>query len=381
MYEGALEKQGKTLGAMMGTVKDQLGIFMADFGDMLRPLFEKGLIYLQKFVDKVPQLFASVQPVVMAAGDAFFWLIDALVSVGSFLGGLYDKIRNGNPLLIALATVIAGVVSYMILMQTWTMLATAATTLWTGAQWALNAAMTANPIGVIIAFIVALGAAIAFIIYRLDGWGVMWEKTTTGMKMMWSGFVGSFQLQWYVAEDFILRGIENLKKAWYSLKSLWDADGAQQALNGIAAQQKARQDNIINKAREVKDNMVGGAKTWYAGMNSLSWNNKSFGDMKNDTKKLFGIDDAKLPGQTKVTTSFGGGDSKGSGRAKSGGKSSESVATGGQKNVTVNITYGNAVGTFNLTAATMGESVENIKDLIIDTITRGVAQGASLGAV
>ena len=97
----------------------------------------------------------------------------------------------------------------------------------------------------------------------------------------------------------------------------------------------------------------------------------------------FSIKKPTLPGITPpsslVNTSFGGGSS--GGKAKSGGKSSESVATGGQKNVTVNISYGNAVGTFNLTTATLKESVESIKDLIIDTVTRGVAQGASLGAI
>lgn len=379
MYAGALEKQGKTLGAMMGTAKDQLSIFLADFGDALRPLFEKGLVYLQKVIDKAPQIFAVLQPVIMKVGSLFFLLIDTLVSVVKFFGGLYEKLRQGNPLLIALGTTIAGVVTYLILMRTWITLVTAATTLWEGAQWLINAALTANPIGVVIALIVALGAAIAYIVYRLDGWGVMWEKTTTGMKMMWSGFIGSFQLQWYMAEDYILRGIENLKRAWYTLKSLWDADGAKQALSEIDAKQKARQDNILNKAVDVQGNLDKGAKVWYEGMNSLHWNNKGFGDIKNSIKEQLGIEPAGIPGQVKVPTSFAGDDKKKGSKGK-GGKSSESVATGGQKNVTVILHLNNGVGTVTINTTNLNESKEKLTEVVMEAVSRGVAMGASMGA-
>lgn len=383
IYEGALEKQGKTLGAMMGTVKDQASIMMADFGDMLRPMFEKGLVYMQAFVDKLPQIISVVQPVVMALGNSFFLVIDAIAFV-------INKVNEGSPVFVGLAIVLGSVLSAMLLLKAaalaqaaWTGIVTLATSGWTAVQWALNAAMLANPIGLIIGLVIALAAAIGYIIYRLDGWGVMWEKTTTGMRMMWDGFVGSFQLQWFLAEHYILTGIENLKRAWYSLKSLWDADGAQQALNEIDAKQQQRQTQIVNKAKEVQRNLISGGNLWYEGMNSTKWNNKSFGDIKNDVSDKLGISPAGIPGLPTVPTSFGDAGTssgRGGGGRSGGGRSSESVATGGQKNVTVNVHLGNAIGTFNLTTATLTESVDKIKDIIIDTVTRSVSTGASLGA-
>lgn len=58
------------------------------------------------------------------------------------------------------------------------MAATAATTVWTGAQWLLNAALTANPIGLVILAIVALVAAII----------IAWKRSETFRRIVTGAF-------------------------------------------------------------------------------------------------------------------------------------------------------------------------------------------------
>lgn len=73
------------------------------------------------------------------------------LAAGAQLGGLVSGLQAMN--LGALAA------------RTGQLIASAATTVWTGAQWLLNAALTANPIGIVIAIVAALVVAI-IIAYR-----------------------------------------------------------------------------------------------------------------------------------------------------------------------------------------------------------------------
>jgi hypothetical protein len=79
-----------------------------------------------------------------------------------------------------------------------------ATNLWTAAQWLLNAAMTANPIGIVIAIIVALVAAIVYAYknsetfrnivdgaFRAVGAAAIW-LWENALKPLWAGIVAGF---------------------------------------------------------------------------------------------------------------------------------------------------------------------------------------------
>ena len=86
-----------------------------------------------------------------------------------------DKLKENNPIVWGLTTAIAALSAVLLVnciranatiialaaIYTWDAIVTGATWLWTTAQWALNAAMTANPIGIII---VAIGALIGIVI-------------------------------------------------------------------------------------------------------------------------------------------------------------------------------------------------------------------------
>jgi phage-related protein len=65
-----------------------------------------------------------------------------------------------------------------------------ATVLWTGAQWALNAAMNANPIGLIIAAIAAVVAIVIYLWNNCEGFRdavlAIWEAIKTAAEVAWN---------------------------------------------------------------------------------------------------------------------------------------------------------------------------------------------------
>jgi len=96
----------------------------------------------------------------------------------------------------------------------------------TAAQWGLNIAMEANPIGLIIAGIVALGAAIAGAVYLIVK---HWDAIKEFLGKIWAGFKDVFGKVWgfikkYHPMAILLRQIDKLFPGLkIKLKEWWDA--------------------------------------------------------------------------------------------------------------------------------------------------------------
>lgn len=75
--------------------------------------------------------------------------------------------------------------------------ASAASAVWTGAQWLLNAAMSANPIGLVVIAIIALIAIIEVVVHNTqffkDAWNDVWGFLKSVGSWIESTFVGSFK--------------------------------------------------------------------------------------------------------------------------------------------------------------------------------------------
>ena len=88
--------------------------------------------------------------------------------------------------------------------------------IWTAAQWALNLAMSANPIGVIIIAIVALIALVTLIIKKWDTWGAAFSIVLGPFGMLIS-IIQSFRKNWELVkasfkEGGFLKGIITIGK-------------------------------------------------------------------------------------------------------------------------------------------------------------------------
>ncbi len=89
--------------------------------------------------------------------------------------------------------------------------------LWTAAQWALNIALNANPIGVIIMAIAALSAAIVYLIKRTEGWGKSWQAVVTIVKTQWKQLKLDFMTTTELISVYFNYAIGRIKLYWEKL--------------------------------------------------------------------------------------------------------------------------------------------------------------------
>lgn len=89
----------------------------------------------------------------------------------------------------------------------------------TVAQWLLNAAMSANPIGIIIALIAGLVAAFVVLWNKSESfrnfWISLWDKIKNTCSKTWEAIKGFFNSAWKSIE-------ENFVSAWKKLQETWD---------------------------------------------------------------------------------------------------------------------------------------------------------------
>lgn len=349
-FYGMAEKMGNTLGGKWAQFMDNLT--------------EKSLIvyqYLGPIVEKLIELGG-------AALDATF----------NGIGWLVDKFEEGNPIIWGVAIALGAYTSGLILANTWTKIQAGWNLITTGqlwaqvtAWWSLNTAMYANPIGLIIAGVIALAALIGILIYKVDGWGEAWEHTVNAVKSLWDGFTNHLKLGWLVAENFLMSGIDKIMIAWYKLKSLWDEDSANNALDQINQRSEERKRAIGETTQEIVQNYANAWDSIKKAGNSLSWNDKGFEDIKNDIKSRLGIADPKgVPGvasngglNTNLTTGGTGGASK----------SNNAIATGGTKHNYITITMDKLVETINVHAQNMKEGANQAAEMTQDALLRVLA--------
>lgn len=117
-----------------------------------------------------------------------------------------------------------------------------ATKLWTAAQWLLNAALTANPIGLIIVAIAALIALVIAIIYYWDEWG--------RALIAFSGPIG-----------MIINLFQELYENWDMIKKAFEMDGI---LAGFKALGKVILSGLLYPLQKVLE-IIGYLPDWLGG--------------------------------------------------------------------------------------------------------------------
>jgi len=184
-------------------------------------------------------------------------------------------------------------------------IAVGAIILWTGAQWLLNAALTANPIGLII---VAIGLLVGAIIWLVQNWdeviawivevwqgfvtwfgevwegfvnwlGEVWEGFVNWLGEVWAGFVGFLTDVWSGFMSWIADVLNGFVSLW---NGVWGAVGQfiSDVWNNIVNWVKGAMDNVSNfisgalgAIRSAWENVWNGIGGFLRGVwnNILSW--------------------------------------------------------------------------------------------------------------
>ncbi|MER7014565.1 phage tail tape measure protein [Saccharopolyspora sp. NPDC000359] len=188
---GALGEVGGAADAMGTTLRDNAQTRLTEFGRALQT----------RLVDILGgHVIPAIERFVGWVRDNSTWLAPVVIGVGSFAGAV--ALVNGA-------------------MTLWA----ARTALVTGAQWALNAAMNANPLGLIIGAVVALGAVLVYAwnnseTFRNIVLGV-WEAISNAALWAWNNILrpvfDAIAVGWQLLLDGISWAWENV------LRPVWDA--------------------------------------------------------------------------------------------------------------------------------------------------------------
>ncbi|PRX48686.1 hypothetical protein B0I33_104504 [Prauserella shujinwangii] len=238
----ALNDAGIGLGGTLGVITGQMRAFVesARGQEALRALAEALGTVAYAVGTVLNAALQAVAPAIPGLASAFAQLatqvasllVPAIQLVGPLLAGLAGFLAQNmswlGPLAIAVAGVAAAIRGVTLAVQLWR----AAVVAYTVAQWALNVALSANPIGLIIALIAGLVAAFV----------VLWNKS--------AAFRGFFIGVWNAIKAAVAAVVSWFRSAW---NAVWNW------LTGLWRGAGRFFGSVFNGVRSV----VGGVITWF----------------------------------------------------------------------------------------------------------------------
>jgi hypothetical protein len=143
---------------------------------------------------------ASMKNMASTMGQA---LLPAATAVADIFAKIAEFVQNNSTLFLILAGIVAGfagaILAVSAALKVYQMaqtLVSAATKIWAGVQWLLNAAMSANPIALVVIAIVALIAIIVLLWTKCDAFRNffigMWKQIQAIAETVWKAIVAAF---------------------------------------------------------------------------------------------------------------------------------------------------------------------------------------------
>ena len=354
-----MDKQSQSISGKWSTLMDKVQNVFITIGEKATPI-------INFVVDKLSWAAGQILPILNGIATPFRWL--------------FDQIQKGNVVISLATALLAGWTAGILIYKGAVMAINAVMRLWTLIQHGLNAAMWANPIGLIVAAIVALIAVIAYVAWKTEGWGKAWEHTTEGAKLIFRAFTGAVKGYFSTMIDGIMIGINTVMLAFYKVKEaagIGNSQANQAAMTRIREDTNRRRNEIVTGAKQVVADALASAQHFAAAGGSLSWNKeKGFSDLASGIKKKLGIDGAGMAGASPA----GSGEGTGLGVGDTDGTAKE-ITAGGSRPTTINITLGNLVETLTVNASGIKEGANEVERLVQEALLRvlnsanGVAYG------
>ena len=274
------------------------------------------------------------------------------------LGDMSRDVGNLIPLFSGFAKMLAFVTNAEKMQALWTGIVTAATSGWTAVQWALNAAMTANPIGIVI---VAIGALVGLI-------ALAWNKMEGFRRVVFKGWE-ALKLLGNVIRDFvidrikgIISGFSGLTKAFMEFvngdwrKALETGKKAAVDLMGFKAGK--------NAANKFKDG-------WAGAMDKGSLASDAYTAGRQNK-----ISEAGLPGQQVAGTTG----TVGTGATGELDKTNKATATGGSKHNYITISLNSLIEVLNIKGNDFRENSKQLQEQSTDALLRTLALATTAGS-
>lgn len=309
--------------------------------------YEQAAVIMESPEEKNKRLKASVDDFKISLFNA----TDGLMAYASVIGDTTRDFSNMLPLISGASKVMGFLTSATKMQALWSGIATKA-------QWLLNLAMDANPIGLIIVAIAALVAMIVVAVKHFDQWGAA--------MLALMGPIG-----------WVVNGIVIIRDQWDSIVNAFKSDGIIGGLKRIGI---VLLDVLLKPLQQVLEmvekvtgyKLAGGFDS--KGIKALreQMDLVTPGEAQNKAANAVkGIADPKMVGVVKGGGSGGGAGSAG---AK---KSNEAVATGGTKNTVINITLQEMIGIKAGTVTASKETTDKAGTELQDNMLRLLAMASS----
>ena len=344
-FEGMSDKLSQTISGKFSTLAGNIQQAAVDMFNEIKPIVND---IMDLFLAIVPPIASAIKGIfsVIAGVIGFIvrWkeelgLLAAVVAVGTIA-------FNAHAIAIGAVAAIQGVV-------------TIATKAWTAAQWLLNAALNANPIGIVITVIAALVAAVVYCWNKFAGFRAF-------ILTMWNTMKGFGNIiKEYVIDRLktLLSGIGKIGEAFAKLfngdfKGAWSS-----AVNGV---KDISGITSAEKALKSTKQLAGGVAAEY----DKNYRIESQKQQQKDTKKEAAIATPGTKGSSEevVLNAASGGKSGKGGKGGKGNKTAEALATGGIRNTSITMNIGKFFDNIYVTMADRTDTAE-LRALAIATST------------
>lgn len=294
--------------------------------------YEQAAIIMESPLEKNKRLQAQVDDFKIS----LFNSTGGMLGYANVLGNTARDFGNLMPIFSGASKVFGTLTSATKLQALWTSITSGATAVWTGVQTAFNAVMAMNPVVLVVMAVLALVAAIVWVVSKTEGWGKAWKHTINGAKLLFMAYVETVKANWNTVVNGFMIGINKIQIAWYKFKNavgIGDKNANTAEINKLNAEVEARKESIKAGYKKAASTAVGAASEFAAAYDAVKW--------KKDGKTAKG--DNAIASPTVPGTDFGKGNGAGSGTGGKGGngmkKANEAVATGGTKHnyITINL--------------------------------------------
>lgn len=290
--------------------------------------YEQAAIIMESPLEKNKRLQAQIDDFKIS----LFNTANGWLGYANVIGNTTRDFSNLMPIFSGAGKVFSTLTSATKLQALWTGIVSGATSVWTGVQTAFNAVMALNPIVWIVVGVMALVAAIAWVVTSTTGWGNAWKHTVNGAKLIFTAYVELVKAQFNTVVNGIMIGINKIQIAWYKFKNmagLGDKGANNAEIAKLNAEVEARKTSIKSGYTKAASTAVAAGAEFKAAFGSVKWKKEAKADNA-------GIADAgTIPGTNGKVGAGGSGGAGGGANAK---KANESIATGGTKHNYITIT-------------------------------------------
>ena len=351
-FFGMMDKQSQTAAGKFATVLDIITQQAVDIYSKIQPLISKTLNLLIKII---PVISSGITKVINVIEGVIEFVSRFKTEIGYLAAviGVAAVVFNAHAIAMTAYAAVMGIV-------------TAATRIWTGVQWLLNVAMSANPIGLIIIGIAALVAAVVYCWNKFAGFRAF-------ILTMWDTLKGFGNIiKEYVINRFndMLSGLGKLGEA---LRKLFTGDfkgAASAAMEGLKKLSGAESvAKAVSGTKQLIGKVGGNYQAHLQNERNKDKKKQAAGSgNKISTPGLVGSTEAVVFGKEKP-----GKRKKGH---KGGRKSAEEIATGGTRNTSINMHIGKFFDNINVYMNDKTDTAE-LERTILQSINRALAIATS----